>query len=115
MPDFIDRYAAKSLLPPEISREIIQGTVKYSVGMQIFKRGMSMTADADFKLALPCFSISASYFSTLAFSDSNFLFDSSFSLNNSGLNFCTASRTFFLVIDLGLGPCLGIATSSVAR
>ena len=54
MPDFIDRYAAKSLLPPEISREIIQGAIKYSVGMQIFKRGRNMTTG---ELIMPALSM----------------------------------------------------------
>lgn len=54
MADFIDRLSAKSLIPPEIAREIIQGATKHSVGMQIFKRIRNMTTG---ELIMPALSM----------------------------------------------------------
>lgn len=45
MADIIDRSAAQSLIPPELVHEIIQGATKYSVALQIFKRGRNMLRD----------------------------------------------------------------------
>lgn len=45
MADIIDRSAAQSLIPPELVHEIIQGATRYSVALQIFKRGRNMLRD----------------------------------------------------------------------
>ena len=45
MADIIDRSAAQSLIPHELVHEIIQGATKYSVALQIFKRGRNMLRD----------------------------------------------------------------------
>lgn len=52
--DFIDRLNAHALIPPEISREIIQGALKYSVALQIFKRTRNMLRD---ELLMPALSM----------------------------------------------------------
>lgn len=52
--DFIDRNSAHALIPPEISREIIQGATKYSVGLQIFRRARNMMRD---ELLMPALSM----------------------------------------------------------
>ena len=54
MASYIDRLSASSLIPPEIAREIIQGAVKYSTGMQIFKRARNMTTN---ELIMPALSM----------------------------------------------------------
>lgn len=45
MPSYIDRESASSLIPIEYANEIIQGAIKYSIGMQIFKRTRNMLHD----------------------------------------------------------------------
>ena len=52
--DFIDRINAHALIPPEIAREIIQGALKYSVGLRIFKRARNMLRD---ELLMPALSM----------------------------------------------------------
>ena len=52
MADIIDRSAAQSLIPPELVHEIIQGATRYSVALQIFKRGRNMLRDEVFMPAL---------------------------------------------------------------
>lgn len=52
--DFIDRHSAQSLIPPEISREIIQGAERYSVGLKIFRRARNMLRD---ELLMPALSM----------------------------------------------------------
>lgn len=42
---YIDRTMAQPLIPPDIAREIIQGGIKYSVGLQIFRRARNMLRD----------------------------------------------------------------------
>lgn len=54
MSNYIDRTMAQPLIPPEISREIIQGALKYSVGMQIFRRTRNMMRD---ELLMPALSM----------------------------------------------------------
>lgn len=54
MSNYIDRTMAQPLIPPEISREIIQGAIKYSVGMQIFRRTRNMMRD---ELLMPALSM----------------------------------------------------------
>jgi len=54
MADYIDRLSASSLIPPEIAKEIIQGALKYSTGMQIFKRARNMTTN---ELIMPALSM----------------------------------------------------------
>lgn len=45
MASYIDRTMAKPLIPLEISREIIQGAIRYSVALQIFRRARNMMTD----------------------------------------------------------------------
>lgn len=52
--DYIDRNSSNALIPPEISREIIQGATKYSVGLQIFRRARNMMRD---ELLMPALSM----------------------------------------------------------
>lgn len=52
--DFIDRHSAHALIPPEISREIIQGAERYSVGLRIFRRARNMMRD---ELLMPALSM----------------------------------------------------------
>ena len=52
--DFIDRVNAHALIPPEIAREIIQGALKYSVGLRIFRRVRNMLRD---ELLMPALSM----------------------------------------------------------
>ena len=52
MADFISREAANPLIPIEIAREIIQGALRQSVGMQIFTKGRRMMASEMFMPAL---------------------------------------------------------------
>lgn len=54
MPEFIDRLSAKSLIPSEVAREIIQGATKSSIGMQIFRRIRNMTTG---ELIMPALSM----------------------------------------------------------
>lgn len=52
--DYIDRVNAHALIPPEIAREIIQGALKYSVGLRIFRRVRNMLRD---ELLMPALSM----------------------------------------------------------
>jgi len=51
---YIGRFAAKSLIPTEIAREIIQGALRLSVGMRIFRRARNMTTN---ELIMPALSM----------------------------------------------------------
>lgn len=50
----IDRSLAQPLIPPEISREIIQGALKYSVALRVFRRTRNMLRD---ELLMPALSM----------------------------------------------------------
>lgn len=54
MSTYIDRTLAQPLIPPEIAREIIQGALKYSVGLRIFRRARNMMRD---ELLMPALSM----------------------------------------------------------
>lgn len=54
MAEYIDRTSAQALIPPEVSREIIQGAERYSVGLRIFKRARNMMRD---ELLMPALSM----------------------------------------------------------
>lgn len=54
MSTYIDRTSAQPLIPPEIAREIIQGALKYSVGLRIFRRARNMMRD---ELLMPALSM----------------------------------------------------------
>ena len=54
MADFINRTSAQALIPPEISREIIQGALRYSVALRIFRRTRNMLRD---ELLMPALSM----------------------------------------------------------
>lgn len=54
MADYITRTSAQALIPPEISREIIQGALRYSVALRIFRRTRNMLRD---ELLMPALSM----------------------------------------------------------
>lgn len=54
MADYINRLSAQALIPPEIAREIIQGALKYSVALRIFRRARNMLRD---ELLMPALSM----------------------------------------------------------